>query len=57
LAALATGLGGKGAILGEASLLMGDIGAALTGDLTLLVSIHARKAAVCACFLGALSGH
>jgi hypothetical protein len=39
-----TRIGGKGAILCEASLFMRDVGTALSGDLSLLVDIHAGEA-------------
>jgi dimethylhistidine N-methyltransferase len=44
LAALAAGLGGQTAILGEAALFAGDAGAALAGDLALTFRVHRGEA-------------
>jgi hypothetical protein len=45
--AFATRVGGQSTILREAPLFVGYVGATFSGDLALLVDIHAGKAATC----------
>src|SRR5581483_6099148 len=55
--ALAAGLGRPRPVLGEAALLMGNVGTALAGYLTLLFLLHAGKAAQCCAVAPAILSH
>src|SRR5581483_6429493 len=55
--ALAAGLGRQRPVLGETALLVGNVGAALAGDLALLLLFHAGKAAHCCAVASVVLSH